>query len=188
MANSIGGFEFLSGIPGNIGGAVYMNAGCYGSEIKNIVSSVDILSKNGVIKRIYSKDIEFQYRSSNIAAEDIVISANFDINGAILDIDKITSIKQKRETTQPYGAKTAGSSFKNPTGHKAWELLKAVGMQDVAIGGARFSTLHCNFLINYDNATAADLENLGEMARHRVYKKYGITLQWEIKRYGKGLI
>ncbi len=185
IANSVGGFEFLSGIPGNIGGAVAMNAGCYGSEIKDIISSFDILNKNGILKRIYKKDIKFTYRSANLADSDIVIAANFNINNINLSTNKLKEIKEKREKTQPYTEKTAGSCFKNPNGHKAWELIKNSGMDRIAIGGARFSPLHCNFLINYNNATATDLETLGEKAIESVYKKFGIILEWEVKRYGR---
>ena len=215
--NSIAGLEFLSGIPGTIGGAVKMNAGAYDSDISQVLVSAEIVTRAGEIKILSNahyrhceeakaseaihnnnKDwiaspsarndsIVFSYRHSNLADGAIVTKAV--LQGRAGDkaetIAKIAKIKQSREDTQPIRSRTGGSTFKNPDGHKAWELIDKSGCRGLTIGGAQVSEKHCNFLINTGTATAADLENLGEEVRQKVFNKTGIMLEWEIKRIGK---
>jgi UDP-N-acetylmuramate dehydrogenase len=187
--NDIAGLEFLSGIPGTIGGAVRMNAGAYGRDISQVLVEAEIVERNGTIRRLSSEEIGFSYRSSKIPAGAIVTSAILrGEEGDRFEIaEKIEEISRKREETQPIRARTGGSTFKNPEGHKAWELIDKAGCRGLTIGGAQVSEKHCNFLINTGNATAADLENLGEEVIKRVLQKTGITLEWEIKRIGKFL-
>lgn len=187
--NDIAGLEFLSGIPGTIGGAVRMNAGAYGQDISQVLVEAEIVERNGNIRCLSSEEIGFSYRSSKIPAGAIVTSTILrGEEGDRFDIaEKIEEISRKREETQPIRARTGGSTFKNPEGHKAWELIDKAGCRGLAIGGAQVSEKHCNFLINTGNATATDLENLGEEVIRRVFEKTGIALEWEIKRIGKFL-
>lgn len=185
------GLEFLRGIPGSIGGALAMNAGAYGGETKDNLLSVQALSWSGELIELTRDDIDMRYRENKSAGDYIFLSAVFATQaGDAVEISgRMEEISGSRETTQPIKLRTGGSTFKNPggtnpDGPKAWKLIDAAGMRGHRIGGAQISELHCNFLINHGNATAADIEALGEMARQRVRETAGIELQWEIKRLG----
>lgn len=186
-SNSISGFEFLVGIPGCIGGGVVMNAGSYGSEFKDIVQKIHIVDFNGKTEVIYAQDIEFSYRGTNLPSNIIITKVEFTItSGDAQEIkEKMADISQKRANTQPITEKTGGSTFANPEGVKAWQLVDKVGLRGFKMGGARISEQHCNFLINESGATASDIENLGELAKKRVLEQEGIELKWEIKRIGR---
>lgn len=182
------GLEFLSGIPGTIGGAVKMNAGAYGSETKDWLVYADIVTRKGERLRLTPNQLDLGYRHSNIDDDAVVVGAAFrTIPGNRDDIARrIEEIQQARADSQPVRARTGGSTFANPPGdQKAWQLIDAAGLRGHIIGGAQISEKHCNFLINNGDATADDLEQLGEMARTRVQELYGIPLRWEIKRVGR---
>lgn len=183
----IAGLEFYAGIPGAIGGAVTMNAGCYGRETKDVLVSAWGYDRSGQRRDFTLADFGFTYRHSQ-APEDIIwVEAVFegqpDDPAAIqARIDEITA---RREQTQPIREKTGGSTFKNPPGDSSWRLVDAAGWRGKLVGGAKFSELHSNFLINTGEATAADLEGLGEAVRKDVKDKFGVQLDWEIKRIGR---
>jgi UDP-N-acetylmuramate dehydrogenase len=183
----IAGLEFLRGVPGTIGGALKMNAGCYGSEIKDVfVEAVAIDAKGNKI-RLSSADMDFVYRKAQGAGDDLIfVEALFegrpDEPAAIRA--RMEELSANREASQPIKSKTGGSTFKNPPGHKAWQLIDAAGCRGLKIGAAQVSEKHTNFLINTGDATASELEALGEDVRKRVQEKSGITLEWEIKRVG----
>ncbi|PPR44289.1 MAG: UDP-N-acetylenolpyruvoylglucosamine reductase [Alphaproteobacteria bacterium MarineAlpha5_Bin8] len=183
--NSIKNFEFYSGIPGNIGGAIKMNAGCFGNETKNILNSVTVINKNGEEELIKNKLLNFGYRNSDIKNE-IIVSASF--NAEVDDKNKIKfkieEIKQKRKLTQPIKFKTGGSTFKNPSSYFAAELIEKSECKGLNVGDAYVSDKHSNFLINKNNASAGQIEDLGKMIIERVYEKFGILLEWEIKIIG----
>jgi UDP-N-acetylmuramate dehydrogenase len=185
--NEIGGLEFLSGIPGSIGGGISMNAGSYGKEFKDIIDEIEVLDRNGNSSIIKNEEIKFSYRSNGLADGLIFISATIKCYKDSRDNIKkqINEISEKRKQTQPVKEKTGGSSFGNPENDSAWKLIDKVGLRGYCIGGAKFSEKHCNFMINTGNATGSDLENLGELARSRVLEKFGIDLKWEIKRLGR---
>ena len=184
----IAGLEFLRGVPGTIGGALKMNAGCYGSEIRDVfVEATGIDGKGNKIK-LSSAEMGFEYRKARGAAEDLIfVDAVFegrkDDPGAIRQ--RMEELSANREASQPIKSKTGGSTFKNPPGHKAWQLIDDAGCRGLTIGGAQVSEKHTNFLINTGDASAADLEALGEEVRRRVKEKSGVTLEWEIKRVGR---
>ena len=182
----IGGFEFLSGIPGSIGGSLRMNAGAYGREIEDLLVSVTALSRSGKTLAIDNAGMGFSYRHSDTDPGWIFIEAR--LRGARDDPAEIASrlaeIRVTREATQPVRARTGGSTFKNPPGDSAWRLIDAAGCRGLVCGGAMVSEKHTNFLINTGSATAADLEGLGEEVRRRVYETSGIVLEWEIERIG----
>lgn len=187
--NGISGLEFLSGIPGTIGGAVRMNAGAYGADISQVLVEAEIVERGGTVRTLNNKELGFVYRNSSLPEGAIVTKAV--LAGKPGDKNtiaaKMQEIQTSREETQPIRSRTGGSTFKNPEGHKAWELIEKAGCRGLTVGGAQVSLKHCNFLINTGNATAADLENLGEEVIRRVKEKTGITLEWEIKRIGKAL-
>lgn len=185
--SSISGFEFLVGIPGCIGGGVVMNAGSYGSEFKDIVQKIHIVDFDGHTKVIDAQDIEFKYRGTDLPSNIIITKVEFKItSGDAQEIKaKMADISQKRANTQPITEKTGGSTFANPDGAKAWQLVDKVGLRGFRMGGARISEQHCNFLINESGATASDIENLGEFAKKLVLEQEGIELKWEIKRIGR---
>jgi len=187
--NGIAGLEFLSGIPGTIGGAVRMNAGAYGADISQVLVSAEIVTRDGEILEITNAELGFSYRKSNLPEGAIVTKAILQGKAGKREeiLARIVEIKKSREETQPIRERTGGSTFKNPEGHKAWELIDRAGCRGLTIGGAQMSEKHCNFMINTGNATASDLENLGEEVIKRVLAKTGITLEWEIKRIGKAL-
>lgn len=186
--NGIAGLEFLSGIPGTIGGVVRMNGGAYGSDAASVLVGAEVVDRNGAFRRLSNKDLGFTYRESKLPPDSIVTAAVFQGKpGNKKDIEmRMQKITEERESTQPIRSRTGGSTFKNPDGHKAWELIDKAGCRGLTIGGAQVSEKHCNFLINTGSATAADLENLGEEVRKRVREKTGIELEWEIKRIGRG--
>lgn len=182
----IGGFSFLSGIPGTIGGAINMNAGAYGHEIKDILRSCQVVTAKGTIEERFPDDLGFSYRKSLLKDDEIVVSATFEgIARAPEDLEQeIAHILKEREASQPTRARTGGSTFKNPEGIKAWQLIDAVGFRGKTLGGAIVSEKHCNFLINTGTATAHDLETLGNEIQKHVLNQSGISLEWEIKRLG----
>jgi UDP-N-acetylmuramate dehydrogenase len=182
----VGGLSFLRGIPGSIGGALRMNAGAYGSETKDRFVSCRGVNRAGKILNFSNADMGFSYRHSAITEDIIFTHAIF--AGVPGDRDALSAemneITQARGKSQPVSARTGGSTFKNPPGRKAWELVDAAGCRGLAIGDAQVSELHCNFLINRGGATAADIETLGETVRERVLATSGVTLEWEILRVG----
>jgi UDP-N-acetylmuramate dehydrogenase len=185
--SELGGLEFLVGIPGTIGGALKMNAGCYGSEISDVLVEFEAVSTTGKIKWFTKNDLNFSYRTSNISDNLIVTRVWFrghsHVNYSI--IKKINSIVEKRKESQPIGKKSCGSTFKNPeNGKKAWELINESGCNGMRVGGAAVSEKHCNFIINENNATPEDIEELGEKVIKKVYENSGIILEWEIVRVG----
>jgi UDP-N-acetylmuramate dehydrogenase len=181
----IAGLEFLRGVPGTIGGALKMNAGCYGREIADIFVEATALDNQGDKITLTRADMGFAYRSS-LPKDLIFIEAVFE--GAPGEPEAIKArmeeLAANREATQPIRAKTGGSTFKNPAGQKAWELIDKAGCRGLRVGGAEVSEKHCNFLINTGDASAADIEALGEDVRRRVAETQGVALEWEIKRVG----
>jgi len=183
----LAGLEFYAGIPGSIGGALTMNAGCYGGETKDILVSAWGYDRAGRRVDYDLVDFGYTYRHSQAPADIIWVEATY--RGRPDDPDavaaRIAEITARRETTQPIREKTGGSTFKNPEGHSSWKLVDEAGWRGKLHGGAMFSPLHANFMINTGEATAADLEGLGEAVRADVKAKTGIELQWEIKRIGR---
>ncbi|WP_372397165.1 UDP-N-acetylmuramate dehydrogenase [Azospirillum sp. HJ39] len=182
----IGGLEFLSGIPGTVGGALRMNGGAYGRELADVLVSATAVARDGRRLEFSHAGMGFTYRHSG-APEDCIFT------GAILRGEpgnpleiarRMAEISSKRADSQPVRSRTGGSTFKNPDGHKAWELIDKAGCRGLSIGDAQVSEMHCNFLINNGTATAAQLEALGEEVRRRVFETSGVTLEWEIKRIG----
>jgi len=182
----IAGLEFLRGIPGTIGGALRMNAGCYGSEIKDVLVEATALDGKGNLVKLTRADMGFTYRKSALPDDYIFIEAVFEgARGAPDDIRaRMNKLVEDREASQPVKTKTGGSTFKNPEGRKAWQLIDEAGCRGLKRGDAQVSEKHCNFLINTAEAKAADIEGLGEEVRTRVKAKSGVTLEWEIKRVG----
>ena len=182
----IAGLEFLRGIPGTIGGALRMNAGCYGREIKDIFVEATAIDGKGNKLTLSAADMEFVYRKSGTPDDLIFVEAVFEGERGNADEirTRMNTLVEQRESTQPVKSKTGGSTFKNPPGHKAWQLIDEAGCRGLTRGGAQVSEKHCNFLINFGDATAADIEGLGEDVRARVKEKSGVTLEWEIKRVG----
>ena len=182
----LGGLEFLSGIPGTIGGALRMNAGAYGREVKDILIDARVMNRDGLIETVSANAMDLTYRHNGLPDDVIFLSARFQTYPEKMETieARLTEIKEQREETQPVKDRTGGSTFANPEGEKAWRLVEAVGGRGLKIGGAQFSEKHCNFMINTGDASAADLENLGEEVRSRVLDQFGISLRWEIKRIG----
>jgi len=182
----IGGLEFLRGVPGTIGGALRMNAGCYGREIKDVLVEATALTGQGNKVVLKPADMGFVYRKSAVPDDFIFVEAVFE--GELGDANaikaKMNALVEQRESTQPVKSKTGGSTFKNPPGHKAWELIDQSGCRGLMRGAAQVSEKHCNFLINTGDAVAADIEGLGEEVRARVKAKFGVELEWEIKQVG----
>jgi len=185
--HAIAGLEFFSGIPGTVGGALAMNAGAYGGDTASILISAEAIDEMGQLHELSAVDIGFIYRGNTIPDGWIFTKAIF--KGEHSNIDsiahKINLIATKREATQPIRTKTTGSTFANPQGMSAWELIDKAGCRGLTIGDATVSEKHCNFLINQGNATAKDLEDLGEEVRRRVFEASGVMLEWEVKRIGK---
>ena len=187
--NDLGGFEFLSGIPGSIGGAIAMNAGCYGSEIKDIVEEVLILERDGELKSYNNEEMHFSYRNSAVETDQIIIEATFQgkhENKSSIK-EKIDAVISSKEESQPSKVATGGSTFKNPKEIKAWELINSSGLSGYKIGGAMISPIHNNFFVNTGNASAKDFEKLGEFVIHEVEKYHGIRLEWEIHLIGDSI-
>ncbi|MBL4906763.1 MAG: UDP-N-acetylmuramate dehydrogenase [Sneathiella sp.] len=184
------GAEFLSGIPGAIGGALRMNAGAYGTEMKDIVLSVVAYDRQGKRHELCPADMGFSYRHCDIPLDWIFTEAMIQLQkGNKSDIgERMKEISKNREDSQPIKSRTGGSTFANPEGKKAWELIDAVGARGLTIGNAQISDKHCNFLINKGGATAADIEAVGEEARRRVFKEFDTLLRWEIVRIGDPLL
>ncbi|MDX9859812.1 MAG: UDP-N-acetylmuramate dehydrogenase [Rhodospirillales bacterium] len=183
----IEGLEFLSGIPGTVGGSLRMNAGAYGVEMKDVVVKARAVDETGKMHDLSAADIGFSYRHTEISENWIVVAATLrGTPGRPEDIKRrMEHIQKERETTQPLRIATGGSTFKNPPGAKAWELIEQAGCRGLRRGGAMVSEKHCNFLINTGEATAADLEELGEEVRRRVRETTGVVLEWEIRRIGE---
>lgn len=182
----LAGLEFLSGIPGAIGGAVAMNAGAYGREVQDCLDWAEVATPSGLL-RLPAAALRFAYRHAELPAGGVVVRARFHAQPgeAAAITARMAEIKAAREATQPVRARTGGSTFKNPPGHTAWALIDAAGCRGLLRGGAQFSTLHANFLLNTGGATAAELEGLGEEVRARVLAQSGVNLEWEIKRIGE---
>jgi len=182
----IAGLEFLRSIPGTVGGFVRMNGGAYGRETCDILVECDVVLRSGVRRTLSNADLAYSYRHSALPDGAIVVSALF--RGAPgepaaiqAEMDRIAA---SREASQPLRSKTGGSTFKNPDGHKAWQLVDAAGCRGLTLGGAQVSEKHTNFLINTGDATSADIEALGEEVRRRVRAQSGVDLHWEIQRVG----
>ncbi len=182
----IAGLEFLRGIPGTVGGALKMNAGCYGHETKDIFVEATALDARGNKLTLTAADMAFVYRKSQARDELIFVEALFE--GSLDRPDAIRArmeeLNANREASQPIRSRTGGSTFKNPPGQKAWQLIDQAGCRGLKIGDAQVSEKHANFLINLGEAKAADIEALGEEVRKRVREKSGVELEWEIKRVG----
>jgi len=187
MGSGFGGAEFLIGVPGLIGGGIFMNCGCYGREISEIISYVKIIDESGNLIKLDRDQIDFQYRTSNLPSSAIIVEAGFTAVSEDSSIIKsrMEQISRQRQESQPIKEKTGGSTFKNPVAYKAWELIDKAGFRGYKLGGAMVSEQHCNFLINTGNATASDIEDLGELIRENVKKKFGVDLEWEIKILGR---
>ena len=182
----IDGLTFYRCIPGGIGGALYMNAGCYGTETRERMVELRAVTRQGEIVTLSNADMGYHYRKSNGPRGAVFTSAVYQgFAGEREDIlSRMREITEKRESSQPTKAKTGGSTFKNPEGHSSWKLIDAAGGRGLRIGGAQMSELHANFLLNIDNATALDIETLGETVRNKVRAHSGIELKWEIRRMG----
>ena len=182
----IAGLAFLRGIPGAIGGALRMNGGAYGRETKDALLEARAVDRQGRVHVLGNADLHYSYRHCGAPEDFIFTQALFagergDPAVIAAEMEKIT---ESREATQPVKSRTGGSTFKNPPGHKAWQLIDAAGCRGLRIGDAQVSEMHCNFLINLGNAKAADIEALGETVRRRVRENSGVELEWEIKRIG----
>jgi UDP-N-acetylmuramate dehydrogenase len=182
----LAGLAFMRGIPGAVGGALRMNGGAYGSETKDVLIEARALDRSGTLHVLRNDDMHYHYRHCGAPDDFIFTSALFaaergDPAVIAAEMDKIT---ESREATQPIKSRTGGSTFKNPSGKKAWQLIDAAGCRGMRAGDAQVSEMHCNFLINCGNATAADIETLGETVRQRVKENSGVELEWEIMRIG----
>ena len=189
LKNSISGFEFMSCIPGTVGGAVRMNSGCYGNDISKILISVQVMDFDGNVKAIQSSDIKFYYRGSSLDNNLIIISATFkgkkDNNLNVQQ--KINSFMKEKKNTQPSKIKTCGSTFKNPENQKAWKLIEDSGCVGMTVGDAQISEKHCNFFVNKGNAKSRDLEQLINQVQSKVLEKTGINLELELQIIGEKL-
>jgi len=185
--NGIAGLEFLRGIPGTVGGFVRMNGGAYGREVSDVMVDCDVILPDGNFVTLPVQDLGYSYRHSALPEGAIVVRARFcghagDPAEIGAEMDRIA---MAREESQPLRSRTGGSTFKNPPGKKAWELVDAAGCRGLAMGGAQVSEKHTNFLINTGTATSADIEGLGEEVRRRVAQSQGVDLEWEIQRVGR---
>ncbi|MEZ5648407.1 MAG: UDP-N-acetylmuramate dehydrogenase [Alphaproteobacteria bacterium] len=182
----LAGLEFFSGIPGTVGGALRMNAGAFGGETQEVIIEVTAVDAEGVLHKLNRADMGYSYRHCDIPDDWIFVSAL--LQGRYGDrtkiADRMKEIANTRAESQPIRTRTGGSTFKNPSGHKAWQLIDAAGCRGLRRGAAVVSEKHCNFLINEGRATASDIEGLGEEVRRRVMATSGISLEWEIKRIG----
>jgi UDP-N-acetylmuramate dehydrogenase len=185
-AAGLTGLEFLSGIPGSIGGAVAMNAGAYGGDLATVLDWAELVTRTGELRRLVPAELAFAYRHAALPAGAVVTRVRLrgQPSAPALIATRMAEIRANREASQPIRARTGGSTFRNPDGMKAWELIDAAGCRGLARGGAMVSDKHCNFLINTGSATAADIEGLGEEVRRRVLAATGVTLHWEIRRIG----
>ncbi len=187
--NALSNLEFLTGIPGGVGGSVAMNAGCYNNEIADYLISAIAVDYAGNILELKNEDFKFSYRKNELAADFMILEAKFEVkNSEIAEVSaKIAEFNKKREESQPIRSKTGGSTFKNPknTNKKAWQLIDESGCRGLSVNDAQMSEKHCNFMINNGKATAQDLINLGNLVIDKVREKTGIILEWEIKIIGK---
>lgn len=187
--NSISGFEFLCGIPGSLGGGIRMNAGAYGSSLFDVIENITILTKEGHVKTFQKEELleAFSYRCCHLPSDwiflEAVLKGKKEADNQVIS-ERMQLNKQKRDAGQPKGVKTAGSTFKNPQGLSAWQLIEKSGMRNAREGGAVVSDKHANFLINTGKATAKDIETLGEKIRQVVFEKEGVSLEWEVKKLG----
>ncbi|WP_394805402.1 UDP-N-acetylmuramate dehydrogenase [Kordiimonas aestuarii] len=183
----LSGLEFMVGVPGTVGGALRMNAGAYGREIKDVLIHAHAVDRYGHVHELRPNDFDFGYRSSRAAKDLIFLRASFQAKtgdeAAIRA--RMSEISTERQESQPIGTRTGGSTFKNPDGKKAWELIDAAGCRGLRVGDAQVSEKHCNFLINHGAATAEDIETLGETVRERVKEATGVTLEWELAIIGR---
>jgi UDP-N-acetylmuramate dehydrogenase len=182
----IAGLAFYRGIPGAVGGALRMNAGAYGAETKDVLVSCRAIDRAGKLHVFTNAEMGFTYRHANVPHDLIFTSALYEGKAgdrAAIEA-QMAEITKSRQETQPVNTRTGGSTFKNPPGHKAWQLIDAAGCRGLVIGDAQVSELHCNFLINRGAASAKDIESLGEEVRRRVLATSGVTLEWEIERVG----
>lgn len=183
----IAGLEFLRSIPGTVGGFVRMNGGAYGGEVKDVLVDCDVVLRDGSLRTLPVEALHYSYRHSELPEGAIVVAARFKGRPGTpeaiqAEMDRIAA---SREASQPLRSKTGGSTFKNPEGHKAWQLVDQAGCRGLVMGGAQVSEKHTNFLLNLGNATSAEIEALGEEVRRRVKDKSGVTLEWEIQRVGR---
>jgi UDP-N-acetylmuramate dehydrogenase len=185
--SGIAGVEFLRSIPGTVGGFVRMNGGAYGGEVKDVLVDCDVVLRSGELVTLANADLHYTYRHSELPAGAIVVAARFrgrpgETAAIQAEMDRISA---GREASQPLRSKTGGSTFKNPAGEKAWELVDRAGCRGLMLGGAQVSEKHTNFLINTGTATSAEIEALGDEVRRRVKENSGVTLEWEIQRVGR---
>ncbi len=187
VKKNISGLEFLSGIPGTIGGNIKMNAGCYGNQISDNLIDCTIIDEKLNKKIVKKNEIDFHYRKSSFDNRHIIIEARFKIKkcNKLQIKKKISIISEKRKKSQPVSSRTGGSTFTNPTSYPAWKLIDEVDYRGKQLGGAKVSNLHSNFLINYNNASSLDLEILGEEIKNKVWEKRKINLKWELIRIGE---
>ncbi len=185
----LAGLEFLSGIPGAIGGAIAMNAGCYGSEIANYLHELTAIDEAGNLLIFSNSQCQFAYRKNNLLQKNklFIIEAIFKVDQSSEQqvSNKISQLQMQREQSQPIRAKTGGSTFKNPPNLKAWQLIDEAGCRGLENGDAKISTKHCNFIINQGNATAQEIVNLGNLVQEKVFAKSSIMLEWEIIKFGR---
>ena len=183
----VAGLEFMRGIPGTVGGFVRMNGGAYGTEVADVLVDCTVIMPNGECHTLPASDLQYSYRHSALPEGAVVVSARFKGESGDPEVigAKMDEIAEARENSQPLRTKTGGSTFKNPPGEKAWQLVDAAGCRGLKMGGAQVSEKHTNFLLNVDNATSADIEGLGEEVKRRVYENSGIELEWEIQRVGR---
>ena len=184
--NGIAGVEFLRSIPGTVGGFVRMNGGAYGVEVKDVLVDCDVVLRDGTLVTLGNADLGYTYRHSQLPEGAVVVAARFkglagEPEAIQAEMDRISA---SREASQPLRSKTGGSTFKNPEGHKAWQLVDEAGCRGLTLGGAQVSEKHTNFLLNVAEATSSDIEALGEEVRRRVKETSGVTLEWEIQRVG----
>jgi UDP-N-acetylmuramate dehydrogenase len=182
----LAGLSFMRGIPGAVGGALRMNGGAYGRETKDVLVAARAVDRRGGVHVLSNADMRYSYRHCGAPDDYIFTEALFagergDPKVIAAEMEKIT---EAREATQPVKTRTGGSTFKNPPGHKAWQLIDAAGCRGLSNGGAQVSEMHCNFLINRGSATAAEIEDLGELVRRKVEEQCGVRLEWEIARIG----
>ena len=183
----IAGVEFMRGIPGTVGGFVRMNGGAYGREVSDVLIDCDVVHADGNLVTLPAAELHYSYRHSDLPDGAVVVRARFQGEaGDPAEIGaRMDAIGEARENSQPLRTKTGGSTFKNPPGKKAWELVDAAGCRGLTIGGAQVSEKHTNFLLNVDNATSTEIEQLGEEVRRRVRDHSGVELEWEIQRVGR---
>ncbi len=184
--HALGGLEFLSGIPGTVGGAVAMNAGAYDGELARVLISAEAVDRSGARHQVDAAGMGFSYRHSGVPADWIFTSARLRAapGDQLAIARRIAEIDTARQESQPR-SRTGGSTFVNPPGHKAWQLIDRAGCRGLVIGGAQVSEQHCNFFLNAGHASAADIEALGEEVRRRVFDNSGVHLEWEIRRIGE---